>query len=281
MKRKNSRIKSNIFVFVISAILFSVVVVSAATLLKGNEIQYTGSTVAASNIQEALDKLYDEARPVIPSQCEIPTYSVGDYIRIVPDSNSYKIPASLTGYDNEQEINPSGLTLWRVIKVNPCNVEVVSEYVSSEAIHFKGKTGYKNYIGTLKSIANQYINQKYTSGARMVGYSSQTEYIASDVTIGNTGTTSTADITSGYGSEINNGLAGDTLYINDYQLIRTAYGAQGLIAYDVTETNTKRAYWLASRKFESSNPESYWSSRAIHTDGTLDIYDLYIYMMLH
>ena len=44
----------------------------------------------------------------------------------------------------EKEINPSELTLWRVINKTPCNVELVSEYTSSTKVRFNGVIGYSN-----------------------------------------------------------------------------------------------------------------------------------------
>ena len=75
MKKIKNVLKNNILSFAIGTILFSVLIVSAATLLNGREIQYTSNKVVAANIQEALDKLYDEARPVIPEQCTTPKYN--------------------------------------------------------------------------------------------------------------------------------------------------------------------------------------------------------------
>lgn len=69
----------------------------------------------------------------------------------------------------EKEINPSELTLWRVINKTPCNVELVSEYTSSTKVRFNGVIGYSNIVGALNEIARQYEN-KYVSSARMMGY---------------------------------------------------------------------------------------------------------------
>lgn len=38
-------------------------------------------------------------------------------------------------------------------------------------------TGYKNYVGYLNVLANQYQNSKYTIKARHMEYNGQTEYL--------------------------------------------------------------------------------------------------------
>ena len=86
---------------------------------------------------------------------------------MTPTSTSYTIPASLSGYGANQAINPSELNLWRVIKKNEDGtVDVVSEYVSSTPVYFRGRTGYPNFAGTLNTIAAQYTNEKYVSSTR-------------------------------------------------------------------------------------------------------------------
>lgn len=95
---------------------------------------------------------------------------------MTPTSASYTISKDLTGYTSDQTINPRELKLWKVIKKNSDRtVEVVSEYVSSSKIYFKGWTGYMNLVGGLNTIAAQYTNTKYVSRTRHIGYSNQIE----------------------------------------------------------------------------------------------------------
>ena len=54
--------KQNLLGFIVGAIIFTGVGVTAATILAGSEVSYTGSKVEnASNIQQAIDRLYDKA----------------------------------------------------------------------------------------------------------------------------------------------------------------------------------------------------------------------------
>ena len=67
MKKVKDYIKGNIVGFILGAIIFSVIGVTAATILNGTDIQYTGNKVEnASNIQDAIDGLYDEANNMVP-----------------------------------------------------------------------------------------------------------------------------------------------------------------------------------------------------------------------
>ena len=90
------------------------------------------------------------------------TVNLGDYISLTPDASTYTIPANLTGYDADQTINPSELTLWRVIKKNDDgSVDAVSEYTSSIDVYFKGVRGYANFVGGLQTIAQSYLKRIY------------------------------------------------------------------------------------------------------------------------
>ena len=58
--------KNPIFTFLLGAIIFAAVGVTATTLLNGSDIQYTGNKVeGAQNIQQAIDTLYDKANSSI------------------------------------------------------------------------------------------------------------------------------------------------------------------------------------------------------------------------
>ena len=78
--------------FVLGAIIFSVIGASAATILNGTDVQYTGNKVEnASNIQDAIDGLYDEANTwVNPNDMGTPTrYAYG-----TPTTSSPTTPPS-------------------------------------------------------------------------------------------------------------------------------------------------------------------------------------------
>ena len=206
-----------------------------------------------------------------PEQCTAPTLNLGDYVTIVPTESRYVVKKSLTGYDDDQIISPKELTLWRVIKVNDCNVEVISEYTSSNKISFIGTNGYANFVGVLNSIAHAYENPTYTVGSRMVGYDGQTEFIKDTSGFDGSsnkapGNSVTPDITSGVGEEYDNGVQGDTLYVNDYQLLSNVYGSGGLTGYSVNYLEAQ-GYWLASRWYYSFDSNSAgFNGRNIHSE---------------
>ena len=105
--------------------------------------------------------------------------AVGNYISYTPTVQNYAIAGSLTGVSGSQNINPSELNLWRVIKRNSDGtIELVSEYASSKQLSFNGRTGYKNYVGVLNTIAKQYETSGITSASRYFGYHGQTEYVS-------------------------------------------------------------------------------------------------------
>ena len=202
---------------------------------------------------------------------------VGKYFRLTPDASSYKITTSLSGYDQNQTINPSELNLWRVIGVNnDGTVDAVSEYTSSTSVYFGKKDGYKKFIGSMQTIASQYSKEGYTVATRMVGYDEQnyTIYdeldILTDTPANSAPSFTTPSPTSGTGNEYADGLKGDTLYLRDYILINNVYGS--LIANSVG-TNSPSEYWLTSRKHYgynmSGNATISCMARLISTSGSI------------
>ena len=173
---------------------------------------------------------------------------------MTPNTTTYTILSSKTGYTSNQTINPSELNLWRIIKINnDGTIDMVSEYVSSVRIYFKGQTGYKNYVSVLNTIANQYVNSKYTIRTRYMGYNGQIATLTDTAsTVDSTSTTAPwTSSTSDNSNEIKGG--GDTLYENDTDLVESALGT--LVANNLSGTATN--YWLASRCY-SYVESTYW-----------------------
>ena len=252
------KIKENIKLiigFILGLVIAVVISTYAATQLASSSVYYDNSTSGGSSntVSGAIDELYDLAKTT--------EFKVGDYVSMTPEKTSFNIPKTLTGYENDQTINPSELNLWRVIKINDdATVDMVSEYVSSIDIYFTGQTGYQNLIGTLNYIAKQYENKKYTSGSRHMGYGGQTEYIT-DVSK----FTYPAPWTSTTSDNSNESLGGgDILHRIDELLILSAIGK--LIAKNLNGTVT--AYWEASRFYFYWAETNYdWSGRVISVDG--------------
>ena len=224
-------------------------------------------------------------------------FKLGDYFTMVPDSTEYTITAGTTGYSTDQIINPSELTLWRVIDIqSDGSIEAVSEYVSSTLVYFSGVTGYANFVGGLQTIAGQYAKVGYTVNTRMMGYGGQTPTIPSwtsscteDCQTTTTyafdgskdtapSTTSTPSPYTGVGQEYNGGVLGDTLYLKDIQLVgnvyktdTTKYGNYGLKAYKVNATTTNGDYWLASRRFRYYSATYFsWVGRNVYSGSLSD-----------
>jgi hypothetical protein len=211
--------------------------------------------------------------------------AVGDYVQMTPTEKEYTISSASTGCSEttnassddkcgEQIINPSELTLWRVIRVNEDDntYDAVSVYTSSTTVRFYGQTGYQKLVGTLNKIAQQYENASYTVGSRMMGYSKQTETIEVDLTTSNSGTSSTSDTTTE--TQEKQG-AGDTWYQTDTNSVNNVFG--NLKANKVGTTTTTE-YWLASRYYNYTSSTSYlWFGRYVGSSGNIGGYMLYYY----
>ena len=210
----------------------------------------------------------------------IPTFSggyltldmEGKYFSIVPDSNSYTISTSETGYSSNQTINPSELTKWRVINSNRVgNLELVSENISSNKVYFAGSVGYSKLVDTLQTIASQYAKSGPTKSVRCIGYDGQTLTVATASFNGSTNlppsTTSTPSPTSGTGTEYSSGVLGDTLYLKDYLLVKNVYGT---LSANTVGTSTAGQYWLASRRYDYYSNTNYgFFGRNINEGGEL------------
>ncbi len=185
---------------------------------------------------------------------------IGDYISYTPEKTSYSISTSLTGYNTIQTINPSELNLWRVIRKNSDgSIDLVSEYLSSTQVSFKGKEGYKNYIGTLNILAKQYESSNITNGSRNPGYNGQTEYISDETMLNKTTapwSQSTDPYNSSKGSEREAQGGGDVLYNSDINLVSAACN-NSLRAY-VINSSREWMYFVSSRYYTpTSNGWSY------------------------
>ena len=149
--------KEIIIGFIIGILIFGTLGVTAATLINSKEVTYdnTNTGFTSTNLQDATDELYQK----IADKNNVIKFKLGDYVNMTPTKTSFTVPMTLTGYTSDQTINPSELNLWRVIKINDNGtVEMVSEYVSSTKIFYRGQIGFTNYVGTLNYIAKQYEN---------------------------------------------------------------------------------------------------------------------------
>ena len=278
------RIKKNIFGFIIGALLFTGISVYALNKIYAMDVDIDTTNISelnsGSTLKDALDGLYKKANSTdCPSgyKCftKKSTPEVGDYIKMTPTSTSYTTDTSKTGYTSTQTINPSELDIWRVIKVNSDGtIEVVSENISSTVVYFKGQTGYKNLVGYLNELANQYQNTKYTIKARHMGYNGQTEYLTDTAnTVDSTATTAPWTCsTGGSCNPVESQGGGDTLYTNDTDLVKNAIGT--LIAS--TKGGSASIYWLASRYY-IYNGSSLWNYLGCSINGSGSIGNNFLY----
>ena len=283
MKNIINFIKDYAFGFIIGALLFTGISVYALNTWHSKNIIVDTSKIDSltedATVQEVIEDLYKKDYCPSKYKCykihSIP--EVGDYIKMTPTSTSYTTDTSKTGYTGTQTINPSELDTWRVIKVNSDGtIEIVSENISSTAVYFRGQTGYKNLVGYLNELANQYQNTKYTIKARYMGYNGQTEYLTDTAnTVDSTATTAPWTCsTGGSCSTVESQGGGDTLYTNDTDLVKNAIGTLVANKKGLSASN----YWLASRHYYyRSSSDWYYYGRIISSSGNVSINKLYSY----
>ena len=273
------RIKKNIFGFIIGALLFTGISVYALNTWHSKNVIVDTSKIDSltedATVQEVIEDLYKKECPSMYKCYKLHlTPEVGDYIKMTPTSTSYTTDTSKTGYTSTQTINPSELDTWRVIKVNSDGtIEVVSENVSSTDVYFRDQTGYKNLVGYLNELANQYQNTKYTIKARHMGYNGQTEYLTDTANTVDSTVTTAPWTCATYGScTVESQGGGDHLYANDTDLVRNALGT--FVAS--TKGGSASSYWLASRDYGyNSSSRWYYYGRYISSRGINSNYTLY------
>ena len=278
------RIRKNIFGFIIGALLFTGISVYALNKIYATSVDVDTTNISelnsGSTLNDALNGLYKKTENTnCPSgyKCftKKSTPEVGDYIKMKPTSTSYTTDKSKTGDTGTQTINPSELDTWRVIKVNSDGtIEVVSENISSTAVYFRGQVGYKNLVGYLNVLANQYQNSKYTIKARHMGYNGQTEYLTDTASTVDSTTPPWKCSTGGSCNPVESKGGGDTLYQNDTNLVKNAIGT--LVASP--KGGSSDDYWLASRYYSySSSTIWYYGGRVIGSGGSVYGSSLYNY----
>ncbi len=195
--------------------------------------------------------------------------SIGDYVSYTPILKQYEITSAATGYESNQVINPSELNLWRVIRKNEDgSIDLVSEYVSSTRVAFKGKEGYKKYIGTLNRIANSYETPGITIGSRYMGYNGQTEFITDESKINQTTAPWVSDTSisnSPKGSEREAQGGGSSVATFDRKLVIEATKKENIATYKVNDASSSDYYWIADR-FYYYKDDSHWGFNFSHVD---------------
>ena len=238
----------NVIVILIISACMLMIGAKAATTILSSTVTYKDTTV-----EKALDELISKTYQCPGKEYNLCTNAkVGDY---VTDFNvvysSFTIPASMTGYDTDQTINPSELNLWRIISINnDGTIDIISEYTSSTPVYFKGKEGFKNFVSTLNYIATAYYSSSDPCivNTRHMGYRGQMPILLD----------STANL---------NSIAGiDYDYTYDTNLVKTALGT--LKAYK-QGTTTGAEYWLASRYVRKIGSIYGADGRIVDPDGII------------
>ncbi len=275
-------IKHNVFGFIAGAVIFGSLGVYAASVISASNVGYTDNNdLEAVNVQDAIDKLNTKATTKISEakeECPDGNLCVfakpGDYVKMTPTSTSYTVTTAMTGYTSNQTINPSELNLWRVININSDGtLDLISEYVSSTNVCFRGKIGFQNLVSSLNQIAAQYTNSKYTVSSRYVGYSEQTSIITDTSKLDSTTAPWTYNTSSSKITEDESKGGGDIEYVSDYNLVKKILGTAKANKVGTTEA---KEYILASRGY-GYNATTGWvfHSRYVKTNG--DLYYRHLY----
>ena len=258
--------------------------------ISGNTCRFTGTAANQTLYYKIVGadnagKVYENSGSAVTENIRlVSTVNIGDYIYMKPTSTGYSITSDMTGCtssgsscNSHQTINPSELTVWRVIRKNSDGtVDVVSENVSSTYVYFGDRTGYQNLVGSLNTIAAQYTNSDYVQSTRHMGYDgTATGYITNTSKLTDTRSRPWTSSTSASTTSTDEALgAGDMGYETDYNLVQTALGTR--VATNPSGTVTR--YWLASRYYSSGSSGSWnFFGRYIEKNGSLQYPILFYY----
>ena len=166
MKEKIKKVlKNRIFIFVMSAILFSVVGVSAATYFESGAVTYdnTESGLTSTNVQGAIDELYSNCQNSESGGKEllnnVPIVTSGDglYIDDIECRYFYK------GTNPNNYITFNGETAgWRIMSVE-CDGAIKIMRINSIG-NMAFDTEYSSYAGFHYSTLSTYLNGEYYNG---------------------------------------------------------------------------------------------------------------------
>lgn len=197
---------------------------------------------------------------------------IGDYVSYTPSAQTFTISKDLTGYTSDQTINPSELNLWRVIKKNENGtIDLISEYLPSSKISFKGKIGYINYVYALNLLASSYEINGITIGSRHMGYDRQTQVITNTSKL----ETTTKPWKSGSYSILGKwdlwefqGM-GENWYITDFNLVKQACN---LITPVINNKELTPEYYISSRyyTYDSVNDTNWRFGLRVVRNGTMN-----------
>ncbi len=267
---------------------------------KGNQFpdktsRYVGKTVTCEKEVEAswnnetwgLEIINSHQQKRINCSVEFKTISefseakLGDYVSYTPSKTNYEITSDLTGYNTVQSINPSELNLWRIIRKNSDgSIEMVSEYTSSNQVSFYGKEGYKNYIGSLNTIAKQYETEGITISSKYFGFDGQTERIEDESMLNKSRPWTENTTTNNSARKSLRETQGevDRLYLTDLALIKKIFNR--VETPKVNEPNTLSHYWIASRYFGAGNDVN-WDFRIRSSNNICDVYGYFYGYLEH
>lgn len=92
---------------------------------------------------------------------------IGDYVNYKPESKTYTISKTYSGYTDNQEYTTENLG-WRILNINEDGtVDLISNKPTSQEVYFLGATGYNNGVYLLNDMCNElYSNLDKETTAR-------------------------------------------------------------------------------------------------------------------
>ena len=96
---------------------------------------------------------------------------IGDYVSYTPDkAESYQLPSTVSGYENDQTINQDIGITWQILSINnDGTIDITTSTPISEQVYFSEAIGYNNIVYVLNDLcATQYSNSSLGVTARSI-----------------------------------------------------------------------------------------------------------------
>ena len=171
MKSKIKKfINSKLFIFIITALVFSTIGVSAATYFESSSVTYDNSEsgLTSTDVQGAIDELYNECFPPTPPAPEGPGNQILETVKVVTSGDGLYEDEYEEGKYTYKGANPNNYITfnnetagWRIISINSDKTIKIMRITSIVENTNWDKEQYNNWARP--ATINTYLNEEYYS----------------------------------------------------------------------------------------------------------------------
>ena len=270
MKKIKKVLKNRIFIFVVTALVFGTIGVSAATYFPSNDVTYdnTESGLESTNVQGAIDELYNT--------CKNPSTGgdgILDSVDIVTSGNGLYKDEYENGKYTYKGANPNNYVTfnnefagWRIVSIESDKTIKIVRNTSVGNQCFNSSCGYASDYRWSSSPLNTYLNNTYYNSFNSVA---QNQIVAHNFSVGGISYTGNYTLAGIVGSENSSKWYGKVALVTASEFIRANSNQSncGTVKLMNANSNTcKNTNWMYNASdtgyrwtlTHSSNGEGYY-----------------------